>query len=146
MSADYKQPDKRGKSFAKNYRPAILLVITLILGSGGIYLLLKGKKSAGLSGKEPQRCMYWSNDRYLPVSCDKKIGDTLLIAYDSIKMATFKKIIQFDTIREGSLGRVWYIKINGRVEYFTSGGFHPIYTRKRLLPLTPDMMVDYDVH
>ncbi|MGC4231466.1 MAG: hypothetical protein QM594_00510 [Niabella sp.] len=81
-------------------------------------------------------CMYWAGDHYEPTSCTPKKGDTLLIELDSAKLFRFKKITRPETITKDDIGRVTYIKLDGRREYYTDTGAHPVYTNKRLKPLT----------
>lgn len=92
---------------------------------------------------EKKQCMYWADDHYEPVSCDKLLGDTAKVAIDEQKVALFKKITQPDTLTRNSLGRVWYVKIGGTIEYYTSEGFHPIQTDRKLKKLTDYMLNKY---
>lgn len=85
--------------------------------------------------------MYWTGDQC--IACNKKIGDTSIIALDTIKVAHLKKVIRPNTFTENSLGKIWYSKIEGKVEFFTSKGFHPIYTDRRLRPVTMYMLNKY---
>jgi len=48
-----------------------------------------------------------------------------------------------DTLTKNSLGKVWYSKIDGKVEFFTSAGFHPVHIDRRLKPLTDYMIKKY---
>lgn len=88
-------------------------------------------------------CMYWAGDHYEPTPCTPKRGDTLLVELDSAKLFRLKKIIRPETITKDDIGRVAYIKLDDRIEYYTDTGFHPVYTHKRLKPLTKFMFDKY---
>ncbi|GAB3424413.1 hypothetical protein [Niabella aquatica] len=88
-------------------------------------------------------CMYWAGDHYEPTPCTPKRGDTLLVELDSAKLFRLKKIIRPEIITKDDIGRVAYIKLDGRIEYYTDTGFHPVYTHKRLKPLTKFMFDKY---
>jgi hypothetical protein len=89
--------------------------------------------------------MYWANDHYEPISCNKRPNDTTIavIALDSVKQQHFKRITHADTLTASSIGKVWYVKVNGGLEYYTSAGEHPLYPEKRLLPLTIHILDKY---
>lgn len=106
-------------------RKAIVSFVTIIVAGGIAYYILNKKE-----------CMYWTGDQYQCIACNKKIGDTAIIALDTIKVAHLKKITRQDTLTPNSSHKVWYSKIDGNVEFFTSDGFHPIYTDRRLRPAT----------
>ncbi len=81
-------------------------------------------------------CMYWADDHYEPSPCTPKRGDTLLVDLDSAKLFRFKKITRPETITKDDIGRVTYIRLDGRREYYTDTGAHPVYTNKKLKLLT----------
>ncbi len=87
--------------------------------------------------------MFWAGDHYQQTSCSQHFTDTLIIALDSEKLMHFRKITQPDTITEKSKGLVWYVRYNGSLEFYTSGGFHPIDPRLRLKPITEYMIRKY---
>jgi hypothetical protein len=107
-----------------------------------IYWIWNNKKSTvALSGHEA--CMYWAGDHYQQVSCNQKIENTLVIALDSEKINHFRKITQPDTITQRSKGIVWYVKVNGNIEFYTSGGDHPVHSELRLRPITDYIIRKY---
>jgi hypothetical protein len=111
------------------FRNRIAVIILPILIGTSLYLALNQRQSPG-------RCMYWTGDHYEKISCHSR-QDTLVIALDSLKLEQFRKINKPDTITFGSIGFVWYSKINNNYEYFTAGGYHPIERGKKLKPITP---------
>lgn len=123
-----------------------LLSTALILIVTATYFVLRStaQSQPDLTGFE--RCMYWASDHYQPVLCNQKVDDTPVYALDSLKAANFRKIILPDTITTKALGRVWYVKVNGKIEFYTSGGFHPVYPEKRLRPLTAYIIDKYIRH
>lgn len=122
-------------------RSIIILSLTLISLSAGGYWLLIRKPPKPLTGKE--KCMYWAGDHYQQVSCNQNLGDTLVVALDTVKLRDFKKITAPDTLTGYSKGSVWYVKIDEKIEFYTSDGYHPIYHQKRLKPLTDYILYKY---
>ncbi|SDC59030.1 hypothetical protein [Niabella drilacis] len=127
-------------------RVGILAVAFLALAGVLVYRLEKNKAqtvpmSRSLPGTEA--CMYWAGDHYRQVSCTQKFGDTLVVALDPEKLRSFKKITRPDTITGQSKGAIWYVKINGGIEFYTSEGFHPVDQRLRLKPVTDYIIRKY---
>lgn len=123
------QGEKRRKP-AKRLAAAVAL--SLVVGTGGIWWWKEKNQPPDISGG----CMYWMDDHYEPVACNRKIPNTIILALDSMKVKNFKKITTPDTISYMALGRVWYSKIDGQIEYFTSSGVHPVKFNHRLKPIT----------
>ena len=94
-----------------------------------------------LSGEE--QCMYWAGDQYKPVLCNVKMEHTPVYALDPEKVQHLRKITKSDTITKKSIGRLWYAKVNGNIEFYTGPGYHPVYTNKLLKPLTFYMYTKY---
>jgi len=109
----------------------IVSIMVILFAGGGSLLMFR-----------PQGCMYWTGDHYQITPCDIKHGDTALIAFDE-QQAAQKKILNPDTISDNAIGRVWYIKINHGLEYYTTEGFHPVDTRRKLKPITSYMIEKY---
>lgn len=110
-------------------RKAIAGLILIILASGMYWKLTR-------------QCMYWAGDHYEISSCNIKLGDTVLSAFDEQK-ARLKKITRPDTISYKAIGRVWYVKIDKGIEYYTAGGFHPVEYKRKLKPITNFMIDKY---
>jgi hypothetical protein len=51
--------------------------------------------------------------------------------------------LDWSLITRNSIGIVHYSKINGKVEFYTTGGTNPEDTARRLLPLTEYMFEKY---
>lgn len=113
---------------------ALLLLIPLI---GGSYWLWDNHNIG---------CMIWTKDHYQSVSCNQKNGELSVIATDTGRLSHFRKINNPDTITSRSLGKIWYIKLNGDIEYYTAGGPHPIHNERQLHPLTLYMLNKYIRH
>ena len=86
--------------------------------------------------KSDQQCMYWSNDHYVAIDCKKRIFGKQSIALDTLMLFHFKKITKPDTISNKSVGKIWYLKNDGKLEFFTAQGHHPTLTTKKLRPVT----------
>ncbi len=111
-----------------------------LLGAAGMYIYYNNTNHKpavmGNTFTHTEGCMYWTGDHYEQVSCKKTIKDALVIALDSFKLVHFKKITTPDTITHQDIGRVWYIKNEGNIEFYTSEGAHPVDMKKRLKPVT----------
>lgn len=131
------QPIKKEKK--KKQRFLILwLVVSTTLG-GLAYKLLD--RSTGARASEG--CMYWAGTHYEPVACNQKMGDTLIVRLDTAQITGFQLITRPDTITYYSIGKVWYSKKNNKLEYFTSGGRHPVDMNSSLRPITPYIIDKY---
>lgn len=131
------------KWWKKDYlRKAAITVLILSAVNVGAYTLWTSmKSSAEITGNE--KCMYWADDHYQPVSCNQKMENSLVIALDSQRLNHFKRITTKDTITMKAIGNVWYAKVNGSIEFYTSDGFHPIDIRLRLKPITQFIINKY---
>lgn len=138
---------KRGSLFKSRLGWMLLLVpVGLLIG---LYLSVNkdGARSVqGVFHPGIKECMYWTGDHYEAIACDQKKGDTAIIAIDTFRLVHLKKINKPDTLTAFSLGKVWYIKLNGNVEFYTSAGLHPVYPERRLKPLTEYILNKYVRH
>ena len=115
-------------------KKAITSFMIIAAASGGTYLYVNAQK---------EECMYWTGDRYKRISCNKKIENVSIIALDTAKAAHLQKITQPDTLTQSSVGKVWYTKIDGEIEFYTTDGFHPVYSDVRLKPITVYILNKY---
>ena len=122
-----------GTWFRKKYltfnRQWLIIVVSLVfvILSLGFYLLYD-------KGAE---CMYWTGDHYEKIDCDADIKDKHLLNEE--KWKNFRKITHPDTITAWSVGKIYYLKTNNVMEYFTADGQHPVYTNRTLKVLTQYM-------
>lgn len=128
-TAENSTPPKRNGKFTKPLAAAIML--SLILGTGSMWWW-NDRNPPLVSGS----CMYWHEDHYEPIACNLKIPNARVIALDTMKLKNFRKITRPDTITYQAIGRVWYSKIDGKIEYFTSGGEHPVVFDRQLKPIS----------
>lgn len=123
-----KQEKVKGKS-AKTLVAAVML--SLVLGTGGMWWW-KDRNQTPRSGY----CMYWREDHYEPIACNQKISNARIIALDTMRLKNLRKITRPDTITYQAIGKVWYSKIAGKFEFYTSGGEHPVVFGRELRPIT----------
>lgn len=121
----------------------IAVISPLLLTLVAFYFVIDLAKPSGIFNKDSQQCMMWVGDHYVPTPCQPRRGDTVVTALDMQRVKNFKKINREDTISMRSLGRVWYIKRNGKVEYYTAGGRHPVDPNRVLRPITAYMIEKY---
>lgn len=91
----------------------------------------------------PAKCMYWSGVQYESADCDQKLPYIPTLPADQYKINYFKQITRPDTITREHISKVWYWKINGKLELYTHYGEHPEYPGKYLKPLTKYMYEEY---
>ncbi|QXV67541.1 hypothetical protein INP83_10795 [Mucilaginibacter sp. 21P] len=90
-----------------------------------------------------QQCMYWNGSEYQVASCNIETPGHTLYAMDERKLSRFKKVLRPDTVTKASVGKLWYFKVNHRLELFTDSGMHPVWTNRRLKPLSHYMQSRY---
>jgi hypothetical protein len=128
-----KIPDTGNKERAKSTKKlATAVMLSLVLGTGSMWWWIDKNQPPAPSGN----CMYWLEDHYKPIACNQKIPNAMVIALDTMKLKNFRKITRPDTITYQAIGKVWYSKINGKIEYYTSGGEHPVVFDRELKPIT----------
>lgn len=93
------------------------------------------------SGNE--KCMYWAGDHYQPITCEENLNRFATFPINAHKIANFKRITQPDTLTKNALGKTWYAKREGRIEFYTDSGDHPVDGNKRLLPVTTYILNKY---
>lgn len=93
------------------------------------------------SGKE--KCMYWTGDHYQPITCEENLNGFTTLPINTVKIANFKRITQPDTLTKNALGKTWYAKREGKIEFYTDSGDHPTDVNKRLLPVTAYILNKY---
>jgi len=90
-----------------------------------------------------KQCMYWADDHYEAVDCDKPIYGKQSIALDTVKLNHFKKITKPDTLTIYSIGKTWCTPVDTTLECFTADGRHPLYPSKELKPLSLYLLRKY---
>lgn len=133
-------PAGKEKSKGKSTkRLAVAAILSLALGTSGMWLWKETSQPMDLSGG----CMIWRDDHYEPIACGEKVEGALIIGLDSVKLKNFRKITTPDTITYRAMGKVWYSKIDGKIEFFTSEGLHPVNINRKLKPLSTYMIDKY---
>jgi hypothetical protein len=117
---DINQPEPSGDGPGKRknlqkYTRAVLVSMGLILGSGSVYTIL--------SANNKTDCVYWSYDHFEKTSCDEANGKVTFHMKEK-EWKSFRMITQPDTITQGSIGRLYYIK-DGGPKFYTQNGFYP---------------------
>ncbi|RFZ85188.1 hypothetical protein DYU05_06190 [Mucilaginibacter terrenus] len=89
------------------------------------------------------QCMYWDGNTYVGTACDVQVPGRTAYALNEAKLDHFKRVLRSDTLTKASVGRLWYFKMNRKLELFTDSGMHPVYTNRRLRPLSDYMLEKY---
>lgn len=126
----------KGNSQNNRRKTAALIVLIIAIFFSGMYFLLHEKLRGAFLGNVNTGCMYWAGDHYEQLPCNEKRSDRFKVPLDSEKMKNFKKITKEDTITEKSIGMIYYIRIGGNTEYYTTGGNHPVYVTRSLKVLS----------
>lgn len=90
-----------------------------------------------------QQCMYWTGSHYEVIACNLNKTNVSVVALDTFKVAHLKKITLPDTITAYSIKKVYYSKINGKIEFYTYSGVHPLDNGKILRPMTEYILNKY---
>ena len=92
---------------------------------------------------KPHECMYWDGDQYQAIACDQKVEGASTIALDPVRLDEVKRITNISAITRKDIGKIFYSKESGKVEFYTGSGENPADTRKRLLPMTEHIFEKY---
>ena len=92
---------------------------------------------------KPHECMYWDGDQYQAIACDQKVEGASTIALDPARLDEVKRITNISAITRKDIGKIYYSKESGKVEFYTGSGENPADTRKRLLPMTEHIFEKY---
>lgn len=121
------------KGYAKIRMAGIAILVLILVGLASYWIWDTG------SGQ----CMYWAGDHYEQIPCAPKPDDSLVVALDAKKKNRFKRITDLSSINKKSIGKVWYVKVNDTIEFYTSDGFHPTAPQLRLKPITKYIIDKY---
>ncbi|WP_454047792.1 hypothetical protein [Chryseobacterium sp. Marseille-Q8038] len=73
-----------------------------------------------------KNCMYWDQNEYKLTDCNEDNPVLNVVPKDNIQIKYFKRITRKDTLTvDNALGKTWYSKVNGKVEFFTMDGIDP---------------------
>jgi hypothetical protein len=131
-----------GRTIKRKKKIYVYLSLGLVMGLIG-YLVIS-RNNHRPTGQEG--CMIWNADHYQPVECRDKTMKTAVYPLDPLLVDNFKKIMRPDTLTPRSIGKVWYAKYHGRVEFFTWKGYYPLDTNRRLLPMSDHILEKYVYH
>jgi hypothetical protein len=73
-----------------------------------------------------KKYMYWNGERYIATDSSYIGPEFEVVAMDKHSLEYLRRITRKDTMTvKNSLGRTWYSKYNGNVEFFTADGIDP---------------------
>ncbi|ALL06069.1 hypothetical protein AQ505_11545 [Pedobacter sp. PACM 27299] len=90
-----------------------------------------------------EKCMYWNGNYYVPIECDKYAISKPTLPLNMQTLHNLKKVRWPDLLTKNDLGKVWYVKRDGKPEFFTDSGRYPLDPQKKLKPLTIYMLSHY---
>lgn len=121
----YKEPPilnlnlAKTNSSKKNPKRILLIFLILVICIGGIYIIWKEMRIVNPA------CGYWAGDHYVEVPCNEDSPGRVILPMNREKMQRFRMITRKDTITEWSIGRIYYIKDNNKIKYYTEAGNYP---------------------
>jgi hypothetical protein len=118
MPDDIKGKEKKEVSGGLFFSKPVMIFLIAILGAGILYTIYTAIQ-------QPTGCMYWSGDQYIPIDCDEESLGRLFLPLNPKKVKYFERITRKDTITERSIGKIYYIKDNNAIEYYTYSGNYP---------------------
>jgi len=92
-----------------------------------------------------EKCMYWTGIHYEPVKCDTYIAGATIVPLNMERLKNQRKIPAIEPVSKMELKKAWYTKIDGEPELYRDSGVHPIDTTKKLLPISPYIIIKYDL-
>jgi hypothetical protein len=127
---NFKMPE-----FIKQNGFGIMEMILLVCLVTGNVAFSNNKKTSGkialpfMSGGNvdtDKKYMYWNGERYIATDSSYINPEFEVVAMDKHSFQHLKRIMRKDTMTvKNSLGRTWYSKYNGNVEFFTADGIDP---------------------
>lgn len=119
----------------------LFIAILLVVGVSVFMIIRQHERRVAAYG-----CMIWDADHYEPVDCHDHSYGTSPLPINWQLVDHFKLITKPDTLTAHSIGKVWYAKYDGRVEFYTDSGIHPLDTNRRLLHMTEYIWKKYILH
>lgn len=130
---------ERQKRTSKWKTIAIASATILLLGRGGYQLFDKGKTEKQEAGDS---CMYWAENHYERGACIQRGGDSVLAPFDELRFRNFRRITDTSMITSNLIGKLWYRIKEGKFEFYTMEGKHPV-DRRTLRRLTAKSYDNY---
>ncbi len=130
----FSMPNPIGNPQKNTRKKAVIILSIPVILFLGTYFIWQHQKSG---------CMYWTGDHYEEVPCNEEPKGRLILPLNEEKMNGFRKITRKDTITDWSIGKVYYIKNNNTIEYYTGGGNHPVNITDTLKVLSRYMFEKY---
>jgi hypothetical protein len=127
------EKEVKNPSWLQGWQRMTAATAALVLLACGAWLITPGER----------QCMYWDGSGYQTAPCDVQGPGKTVYALDQGKLDRFKKVLRPDTLTKASMGKLWYFRIDHKLELFTDSGMHPVYKNRRLLPLSNYMTEKY---
>ncbi|WP_449400150.1 hypothetical protein [Chryseobacterium wanjuense] len=117
----------------KNGLGVLEFAFVALLVTGGVFFnnpMTKQKRNSlgfmSQISETDKSYMYWDGEQYNPTDSTYISPEFEVIAMDKRLLEHQRRITRKDTMTvENSLGRTWYSKYNGDVEFFTADGVDP---------------------
>lgn len=131
------------KSITKNKFKRALIILILIICTGGIYAVWQQTQGGQIMGSANMACMYWAYDHYEQVPCNAVQKGRILLPLDEERRKSFRRIMRPDTITEWCIGKIYYISDSGKLKFYTGDGRYPEGLNRNLRILSPYMFNKY---
>ena len=125
-----------------NFFEKIKLQQNKLIAGSGIASIIVGSGLFLNSFNNTSSCMIWKENHYEEIECEETSPQINAIPYNET-VFQLKKITRIDTLNlDNSIDKVWYLKKNGEVEFYTNYGLHP-ENGKTLKPVTKYILTKY---
>lgn len=131
------------RSFFMGIGVVAILAILALVNNKKVKSGLLSPMSALSTGRAGSNCMYWNDFKFIEIDCQETPLNKIVRGTDKSLLINFKKITRTDTLTEDHEDKVWYSKINNRVEFFTMPGTHPEKLDRHLKPATKYILKKY---
>lgn len=112
------------------------LILTILFGAMYSFQQYQGAGQTAY-GNTNSGCMYWAYDHYEQVPCNEDRKGRLFLPLEKEKIKSFRMITRKDTITEWSIEKIYYIKDNNKIKYYTEPGNFPEDISRTLKKLSP---------
>lgn len=120
-----------------NFRKTVAGIgVTAALGLGSYF---------GINALNGPQCMYWAGSQYEKIDCNENLHPNVkIVSLNEQSLNYLHKIEVSETTIFFEAGKpvVWYLKVDGKIEFYSSPGNHPV-NDKPLKPVTAYIVDKY---
>lgn len=118
----------------RKYLWSLMIIFLLLIATVGCFFWVK-------THEQDKDCMYWTGNHFVSVDCSQHLPNIQTIALDTFELHQQFKVLHPESLDEAGIKKLWYSKVDKKIEFFNIGGTHPEHPEKQLKPIT-----DYIIH